>query len=64
VRGDLLAAARGAGLNLSAVLERALTEELATAKRTKWREENREAIEIYNEHVEEHGTFYDGERTF
>ncbi len=64
VRSDLLAAAREAGLNLSATLERALTEELTAAKRKTWLAENREAIEAYNEHVEKHGTFSDNVRTF
>ncbi|HEY6482950.1 MAG TPA: type II toxin-antitoxin system CcdA family antitoxin [Steroidobacteraceae bacterium] len=64
VRSDLLAAAREAGLNLSAALERALTQELAAVKRKQWREENREAIQAYNEHVEKHGTFADEVRSF
>lgn len=64
VRSDLLAAAREAGVNLSAALERALTEELAAVRRKKWREENREAIQAYNEHVEKHGTFSDNVRSF
>lgn len=64
VRGDLLAAARKAGVNLSATLERALTAELAETDRKKWREENREAIEAYNQHVDKHGTFSDGLRSF
>ena len=64
VRGDLLDAARAAGLNLSATLERALSEELAEAKRKKWRADNREAIAAYNEHIENHGTFSDGVRGF
>lgn len=64
VRSDLLAAAREAGINLSATLERALTEELATIMRKKWLEENREAIQAYNEHVERYGTFSDDLRGF
>lgn len=64
VRSDLLAAAREAGINLSATLERALMEELAAAKRKKWREENREAIQAYNEHIEKHGVFADDVRRF
>jgi antitoxin CcdA len=64
VRSDLLAAAREAGINLSATLERALMEELAEAKRKKWRQENRDAITAYNEYVEKHGTFSDGVRSF
>jgi antitoxin CcdA len=64
VRSDLLAAAREAGLNLSATLERALTEELAGVRRKQWREENREAIAAYNEYIEENGTFSDDVRSF
>jgi antitoxin CcdA len=64
VRSDLLAAAREAGVNLSATLERALIEELAAARRRKWREENREAIQAYNEHIEKHGVFSDDVRRF
>jgi antitoxin CcdA len=64
VRVDLLAAAREAGLNLSATLERALTGELAELKRRKWREVNEEAIAAYNEFVEKHGTFSDDVRSF
>src|SRR5437764_15330320 len=51
VRGDLLAAAREAGINLSASLERALEEELAAVKRRQGRREHAEAIEAYNEYV-------------
>ncbi len=64
VRSDLLAAAREAGINLSAALERALTQELANFKRERWREENRDAIAAYNDHVDEHGTFSDDVRSF
>ena len=64
VSSDLIAAAREAGLNLSATLERALMEELAEAKRKKWRQENRDAIAAYNEHVEKYGVFSDGVRSF
>jgi antitoxin CcdA len=64
IRTDLLEAAREAGVNLSATLERALAEELASVNRARWREENREAIAAYNEHVDEHGTFSDGVRSF
>jgi antitoxin CcdA len=64
IRTDLLEAAREAGVNLSATLERALAEELASVKRARWREENREAIAAYNEHVDGHGAFSDGVRSF
>jgi antitoxin CcdA len=64
IRSDLLDAAREAGVNLSATLERALVEELARVRSARWREENREAIAAYNEYVEEHGAFSDGVRAF
>jgi antitoxin CcdA len=60
LRSDLLEAAREAGVNLSATLERALTEELARLKRLQWREEHAEAIAAYNEQCERHGTFSAG----
>jgi antitoxin CcdA len=64
VRSNLLEQARAAGLNLSATLESALEQALAEEKRKRWREENREAIEKYNEHVERSGTFADDVRGF
>lgn len=64
VRCDLLDAARAAGVNLSAMLERALIEELRELQRQRWREENREAIAAYNEHIAKHGTYADGARRF
>ena len=64
VRRELLDAARAAGLNLSATFESALERELAARKRKSWREDNREAIAAYNEHVEKCGTFSDGFRNF
>ena len=64
VRSDLLAAAREAGVNLSATLERALMEVLAEVKRKNLREDNRDAIAVYNEHVERHVGFSDDVRSF
>jgi antitoxin CcdA len=64
VRSDLLSAARAAGVNLSATLERALIEELAEGKRKKWREDNRDSIAAYNEHIDKCGAFSDDVRSF
>ena len=64
IRRDLLDAAREAGVNLSATLERALAEELAALKGARWREENQEGIAAYNDYVDEHGAFADGLRSF
>ncbi len=64
VRGDLLEAARASKINLSAILERALTEELRRVQQRQWREDNRAAIAAYNEYVEKRGVFSDGSRSF
>lgn len=54
----LLRDARENGVNLSAVLERALAEERAR----RWLAENKPAIESYNHGVEAHGVWSDGWR--
>jgi antitoxin CcdA len=64
VRADLLSAARNAGINLSATLEHALAEELARQRRDGWRKQNRDAVRAYNDHVDKHGVFSDGQRSF
>ena len=51
----LLAEAKAAGTNLSAVLEKALTEELKAVRESRWREDNRAAIEASNQHLNMHG---------
>lgn len=57
VRADLIAAARAARVNLSALLERALTDELVRLKWRQWREENGPAVAGYNRYVKENGAF-------
>jgi antitoxin CcdA len=57
VRRDLVAAARRARLNLSALLERALEEELVRVKWRQWRRENAASIAAYNRHVKKHRPF-------
>ncbi len=64
IRSDLLDAARVAQVNLSATLEHALIEELKLIEHQKWRAQNREAIDAYNDYVEEKGVFSDGARGF
>jgi len=64
VNSDLLSQAREAGVKLSALLERALEEETRRLREARWREENKAAIDAYNEHVERDGVFSDGLRTF
>jgi antitoxin CcdA len=55
---DLFDAARAAGINLSGLFERALTEELARLRARQWREENALAVVAFNTLVERSGTFF------
>jgi antitoxin CcdA len=64
VGADLLKAAREAGVNLSATLERALEEELVALKRREWRTQHAKAIQAYNEHVSGHVPALADTRTF
>jgi antitoxin CcdA len=60
----LLERARRLKLNLSQVLEAALTEALPRDEAEKWLERNRAALEAYNDHLEKHGVFSDVLRSF
>jgi antitoxin CcdA len=64
VNGDLLKKAHELGINPSATLEDALADEIRKRNREIWLEENREAIEAYNELVARKGVFSDGLRSF
>lgn len=64
VNEDLLNKARELNINLSATLEQALASALREKQRCQWLAENKDAIEAYNEHVEQHGVFSDGLRSF
>ena len=64
LRTDLLAEARHLGINVSEACERGLQENVAATKRQRWLEENREAIEDYNRHVEQHGLILERYRQF
>ena len=68
---ETLAAAREAGLDLSELLTRAVRRHLplpSAAERERatreWYEENKAAVDAYNEMIEKHGLFSDGVRTF
>jgi antitoxin CcdA len=60
----LLNKAKELDINLSATLEQALVEAVKQNQRKEWLEENRKAINAYNEHVEAHGVFSDDLRSF
>ncbi|MES3006729.1 MAG: type II toxin-antitoxin system CcdA family antitoxin [Pseudomonadota bacterium] len=64
INSDLLEKAKGLNINLSAMLERALAEQLRSEQRAQWLRENANAIEEYNEFVETNGTFSNGVRKF
>jgi len=64
INSDLLRQAREQRINLSQVLELRLVELLREEKARSWREENREAIEEYNQRVAAAGVFSDGLRRF
>jgi len=64
INADLLSKARELNINLSATLEQALIEALRKKARDQWVAENKAAMEAYNEHVDKHGVFSDGLRSF
>ncbi len=64
INADLLSKARELDINLSATLERALADALKSKQREQWLAENKDSMEAYNAHVEKHGVFSDGLRSF
>ncbi len=64
INSDLLQQAKEHHINLSQALEIRLAEILRDEKRRNWLEENREAMEEYNQRIETDGVFSDGLRRF
>jgi antitoxin CcdA len=64
VDAALLHEARQSKINLSATLERALSDALRQQRRQRWLAENRQGIAAYTEQVDAHGAFADTLRTF
>ena len=64
VNSDLLSQAKALGINISAVLEQSLAEHVKKLKAQAWVRENQSAIQAYNKHVEQHGTFGEDLRSF
>jgi len=54
----VVAAARAAGINLSQVSEAALRAATKAEQERRWKEENREAIEYWNDWLEKNGLPY------
>jgi antitoxin CcdA len=64
VNSDLLRQARELDINLSAAFEETLSALVVEKKQQTWLEQNKHAIEVYNQQVEANGMFGDTVRTF
>jgi len=64
VDDNLLQTAKRLKLNLSQVFEAGLIEAIRRCQREEWLQQNRAALDAYNEHVEKHGVFSDRLRSF
>jgi antitoxin CcdA len=64
IPAEVVRDAKEVGLNLSEVCRAALVEAIRQRRAELWREENREAIEEFNERVERDGLFGDEWRKF
>lgn len=60
----LVAQAKAAGVNLSAVAEEAIRLRTRAEEMRIWSEQNREAIAAWNKRIEEEGLWSDGLRLF
>jgi len=59
INSDLLRQAKELKVNVSQVLEVALASQVKRLREAQWLEDNKEAIDAYNRHVEEHGLPFD-----
>ncbi|WGZ92758.1 MAG: type II toxin-antitoxin system CcdA family antitoxin [Candidatus Thiothrix putei] len=64
INSSLLEQARHYKINLSKLLENALIDTLQQKKSSEWLEQNRLALNAYNERIEQRGVFSDGLRRF
>lgn len=64
VNSDLLRQARELDINLSAAFEETLSALVVEKKKQAWLEQNKHAIEAYNQQVEANGVFGDTLRAF
>ncbi len=55
IDGNLLAEARSLSVNISRAAEEGIANAVKVEKERRWKIENRDAIESWNEYVEEHG---------
>ncbi len=64
LHADLLAEAKRLGLNISEACEAGLQQRVAEARRQRWLEENREAIDNYNARIDRDGLTLARDRQF
>ena len=64
INNVLLQKAKSLNINLSATLEAALVEQIASIEGNNWKIENKASIAAYNEFVQSHGCFGDSQRVF
>ncbi|WDE02284.1 type II toxin-antitoxin system CcdA family antitoxin [Thalassomonas actiniarum] len=64
LNSDLLKKTKALNINLSATLEQALKMKLKSIAEEKWAKNNKNAINAYNDFVEENGCFADEFREF
>ncbi|MBI2319059.1 MAG: type II toxin-antitoxin system CcdA family antitoxin [Betaproteobacteria bacterium] len=64
VDSELLERARRLKLNLSQLFEAGLSQAIRAREREDWLKRNRAALAAYNEHVDKHGVFSEGLRSF
>ncbi len=64
VNSDLLRIAKELKINVSATLEKALAEKVNEQQRQTWLAENKQAIDDYNQFIENNGVFSDDLRKF
>lgn len=64
INSDLIQQAKALKINLSKLLEEKLVQTIAAQKESLWLQENKKAIEEYNDRVSKHGVFSDRLRRF
>lgn len=64
VRQDVMEQAKALGINVSQVAESALAREIRRIQEAQWLEENADAIEEYNQRVDEKGMYIEDLRRF
>jgi len=64
LNSDLLKKTRALNINLSATLEQALKDKLKSIEANKWVKDNKNAIQAYNEFIDDNGCFSDEFRKF